>query len=205
MPSYNFSCYGNVTMWGACILPGGMILTDLYDIHFQVLRATPQGPEGCYDLVGSNFILRGMGGVDELRRCIVLEDIPPGDQIRVEPGDVVGFRIEHFRNGDLDDGGVQLVTDRTDVTVWYLLGVDMAPGPQVTTCRFRVGPGPELGRLVTSTNHPPVITAQVCKLNTRLCQYTVINYSDENCSFHSTCHPPTTPHPITLCFPLPLH
>ncbi len=166
-------------MWGACIDPGNWRESELYDIYFQVLRATPQGPEGCYDLVGYNFIAWGMGGEGELDHCIVLEDIPPEDQIQVEPGDVVGFRIEHFRNGDRDNGGPQLVTDRTDVTVWYLMGQDMATGPQ-TTCRFCVGPGPELGRLVSSTDHPPVITAHVCKFNSRLCHYIVIKYSDQN-------------------------
>ncbi len=145
-----------------------MRLDDLYDIYFQVLRATPQGPEGCYDLVGYNFIARGMGGVGALQRCIVLEDIPPEDQIRVEPGDVVGFHTEHIKNGDTSSGGAQLDTARTDVTVWYLLGGDTAAMPGPPTCRFRVGPGPELGRLMSSTNHPPVITARVCKLNTEL-------------------------------------
>ncbi len=164
VPSYYFSCYGNVTMWGACIEPGDNREDELYDIYFQVLRAAPQGPEGCYDLVGYNCIERGMGGVDELQRCIVLEDIPPDDQIQVEPGDVVGFRIEHFNNGNASDGGVQLVTDKTDVTVWYLMGADTRTSDS-STCHFLVGQGPELGRLQSSTNQPPVITAQVCKLN----------------------------------------
>ncbi len=165
VPSYTFSLKGSVTMWGACIQPGGMTERELYDIYFQVLRAAPQGPEGCYDLVGYNFIERGKGGVDELRRCIVMEDIPPEDQIQVEPGDVVGFRVEHFRNGVLHSGGVQLATNRTDVTVWYLMGRDVV-FDDTTDCRFRVGPGTEPGRLVNQTSHPPVITANVCKFNT---------------------------------------
>ncbi len=181
VPSYNFSCYGIVTMWGACINPGGMRTADLYDIYFQVLRAAPQGPEGCYDLVGYNFISRGMGGEDELRRCIVMEDIPPGDQIRVEPGDVVGIHIEFFKNGVSGNGGVQLVTDRTDVPVWYRMGRN-TEFSSVPAFRFCVGPGQGASRLVSSTNRPPVITAQVCKFNA-IDSITILIDNNQNCFF----------------------
>ncbi len=152
-------------MWGACIQPGGDRERRLYDIYFQVFRATPQGAEGCYDLVGFNFIPLAMGGIGELERCIVLEDIPPEDQIQVEPGDVVGFYAAHYLPGETipKNGSIQLDIGRTDVTVWYVynmgpLGVEASP----TTCQVRVGPGNELEM---QTNHPPVITAQVCKLH----------------------------------------
>ncbi len=59
-----------------------------------------------------------------------------------------------------------------------------------------------LASSASSTNQPPVTTAQVCEFSTKLSHYTM---SDQNCCFHSNCHLPTNPHPITLSFSLPLH
>ncbi len=89
---------------------------------------------------------------------MVLEDIPPEEQISVEPGDVVGFYSEHENKGEVSDGGVQLDTDRMDVTVWYNSGPRLAGG---SSCQLRVGYEDSLN---TQDHRPPVITAQVCKL-----------------------------------------
>ncbi len=156
---YTFSCYGNVTMWGACVQSGGNVNNDRYDIWFEVYRPTPQGAEGCYDFVGENYLENGIPGLT-LDHCVVLEDIPPEEQISVEPGDVVGFYSEHEKNGNGkdSDGGVQLDTDRMDVTVWYNSGPFAVGG---SSCRLRVG---DEGSLNIQESRPPVITAQVCKL-----------------------------------------
>ena len=135
--------------------PGGFS-GDQYDIAFQVFRPSPVGV-GCYDLIGLNFLGDGVPGVTggNIDHCVVLTDIPPEDQIQVQPGDVVGFFATHYRNGDQDDGGVQLDTAITTVTVW---STELLSITDPDTCPYLIGGD---GNLASSSTGAPVITAQV--------------------------------------------
>ena len=129
VPAYTFQCTGRVTEWRACVLPGGTTREQYY-IQFQVWRPTANGVEGCYELVDYNKpldstsiieaegFLSPPGDNGPLDRCVVLP-VRESQQIEVQPGDVVGFYVDHFKDGnDETDGGIQWI-DSTEVTVYY--------------------------------------------------------------------------------------
>ena len=156
IPAYTFTCHGNITLWGACLWPGGRL--DRYDITFQVFRPSTVGV-GCYDMVGSNFLNDGQPGVTggNIDHCVALTDIRPEDQIQVQPGDVVGFFAIQYRDGEQRDGGVQLNTAIDTVTVWNTVGLNIA---DPDTCPYQIGGD---GNLASSSSAAPVITVQVGK------------------------------------------
>ena len=114
VPAYTFQCSGRVTEWRACVQPGGRN-DEQYYIQFQVWRST--GIEGCYDLVGSNsplddedseeFLSPQGDSDDPLYRCVVLP-VRESQQIEFQPGDVIGYYVDHFSRGD---GGIQWIDD----------------------------------------------------------------------------------------------
>ena len=125
VPAYTFQCSGRVTEWRACVQPGGMA-SEQYYIQLQVWRST--GIEGCYELVGYNSPLDDEGSEgflsppgdrnDPLHRCVVLP-VRESLQIEFQPGDVIGYYVDHFRDGaDRDDGGIQWI-EGDDVVVHY--------------------------------------------------------------------------------------
>ena len=109
-----------MTEWGACVQPGGNI-DDQYYIQFQVWR--PTGTEGCYELVGYNiplddaneeernisdsgtiieregFLSPPGNNNDGLNRCVVLP-VRESKQIGFMAGDVVGYYVDHFKDGN---------------------------------------------------------------------------------------------------------
>ena len=142
VPAYTFQCTGRVTEWRACVWPGGRA-SEQYYIQFQVWRPTANGVEGCYELVDYNIplddareeemnvsdstsiietegFLSPLGDNGPLDRCVVLP-VRESQQIEVQPGDVVGFYVDHFRNGDdRTIGGIQWIdTVSTAVTIHY--------------------------------------------------------------------------------------
>ena len=134
-------------------------MVEQYDILFQVFRPSSDG-EGCYDMVGSNFLNDGdpssvAGG--DIDHCLVLTDIPPEDQIQVQPGDVVGFYAIQYRDGEQRDGGIQLEIIST-VIVWNTQELTIS-NPDI--CPYQIGVD---GNLASSSAGAPVITAQVGKL-----------------------------------------
>ncbi len=166
VPSYTFSCYGRVIMWGACVNPGGN--SNMYNISFQVYRPAAFGANRCYDLIGQNFLKLGIPGEGGPEGCVVLENIPPGNQIQVEPGDVVGFYSIHYDVDDslkLDEGGVQLDSDRDGFIVWYSNTRQLSIGGRgVVPSHICVGTG---NHLDMTTDRPPIITVQVGKFNVK--------------------------------------
>ena len=137
VPAYTFQCTGRVTEWRACVQPGGSA-SERYYIQFQVWRPTV---EGCYELVDYNIplddaqveemtitdstsIIEAEGYLsppgdrnDLLHRCVVLP-VRESQQIEFQPGDVVGYYVDRFNNGNPTDGGIQWI-DSTAVTVYY--------------------------------------------------------------------------------------
>ena len=128
-----------MTEWGACVQPGGSSRQQYY-IQFQVWR--PTGIEGCYKLVDYNiplddarmsetemsdssviidaegFLSPPGNNSDPLHRCVVLP-VRENQQIEFQPGDVVGYYVDYFRDGsDMTDGGIQWIEDN-EVAVHY--------------------------------------------------------------------------------------
>lgn len=111
IPTYQFPCHGLVTSWAACVDPGGS--KERYDIHFQVWRPqTVTDADQCYTLVGTNIpnnLLEPDG------HCVSYM-VPPGEEIQVSPGDVIGFYADRYREArrgsaqieDENGGGIQL-------------------------------------------------------------------------------------------------
>ena len=110
VPAYTFQCSGRyrVTEWMACVQRH--VGSEQYYIQFQVWR--PNGPTGCYSLVGYNHPLDNGGMEDVLRpinvdndpldNCVVLT-VEEDEQIEVQSGDVVGYYVDSNR----DDNGIQ--------------------------------------------------------------------------------------------------
>ena len=133
VPAYTFQCSGRVTEWRACVHPSGRD-DEQYYIQFQVWRST--GTNGCYDLVdyntpldadeslvpdsvimdGEGFLLHGRDNAPD--RCVVLP-VRESQQIEFQPGDVIGYYVDHFRDGqDRNDGGIQWI-ENDEVVVHY--------------------------------------------------------------------------------------
>ena len=161
VPAYTFQCTGRVTEWRACVLPGGMARVQYY-IQFQVWRPAANGIEGCYELVDYNIplddaqqeemnvsdstsIIEAEGYLVPVDRCVVLP-VRESQQIEFQPDDVVGYYVDHFRDGDDDDdGGIQWISS-TAVTVYYIENIARVDiktqyalsGPDPTACGFQV-------------------------------------------------------------------
>ena len=175
MPAYRFQCSGRVTEWRACVQPGGFS-SEQYYIQFQVWR--PTGIEGCYELMDYNiplddarmsetemsdssviidaegFLSPPGDNSDPLYRCVVLP-VRENQQIEFQPGDVVGYYVDHFRDGnDRINGGIQWIEDsevavhyrddliREDIKTLYAIG-----GANPTEC------GLEMSESVTENLH----------------------------------------------------
>ena len=129
VPDYTFQCSGRVIEWKACVQPGGSDRQEYY-IRFQVWR--PTAISGCYSLVDFNrpvamsdddgdgddgddgFLSPQGDSSDPLHRCVVLS-VPEDQQIEVQSGDVVGYYVDFFIDGqNRDDGGIQWIVRNTE-------------------------------------------------------------------------------------------
>ena len=135
--------------------PGGGKEDGLYNITFQVWRPSGNEPSsGCYSLVGENAFSRidlGQGG-------LVCEMPPAGSEVRVQPGDMVGFHVTHAEGGDR---GVQLDDSFDSEMVWYDVGAQPSGDPQ---CMHSVGSGS--GRTLQSfTSFAPILSVTLGELS----------------------------------------
>ena len=119
IPSYEFTCCGNITEWGVDFQPGGGRDDGEYTIDLQVWRPPPTVDDstgtGQYSLVGNNrftsiSLSDGVAQVTPSSRS----------QVQFSPGDVLGFYVEEARDND-DDRGVNVLTTSsyTSERVWY--------------------------------------------------------------------------------------
>ena len=144
IPSYRFSCHGNVTLWGACVERGGS--NEKYTILFYVIR--PSKLPNCYFQMGVNTVEDAMPE----NSCVTL-DVPLVDQISVQPGDIVGV----LPTSDRDDNGIEVDANMIDVTAHYAPSYDLtAVGG---TCPYNAGWGGNLSPVIMVG--APVITAVV--------------------------------------------
>ena len=154
--------------------------SEQYYIQFQVWRST--GIEGCYNLVGYNSPLDDEGSEgflsppgdsgDPLDRCVVLP-VRESQQIEFQSGDVIGYYVDHFRDGqDRDDeSGIQWIKDdevvvhykndlpREDIKSQYAIGISTI-NPSV--CGFPTETS-GLYSLSTEASSAPIISLSIGK------------------------------------------
>ena len=120
IPSYNFTCCGNITEWGVDVQPGGGMDNMAYTIDFQLWRPSPTTPQdgslgtGYYSLVGNNRF-----SAISLTSGVAFGLSPsPQDYIQFLPRDVLGFYVEDARD---DKNGVNVLTinSYSSEVVWY--------------------------------------------------------------------------------------
>ena len=162
IPSYRFTCCGNITEWGVDVHPAGGLHDMVYTLHLQVWRPSPTvQTTGCYRLVGSN-VFTSVPLTSQVARVTPL----PRDRIEFQPGDVLGFILE---NTNRNDGGVVLLVDCGEQgingydteEVWYADFSNLLFGNR--ECQLAVGTQP--GRaLNTMTSAAPVISVSYSEL-----------------------------------------
>ena len=105
VPSYRFSCCGNIKEWMTYVDPSGLNHIDrVYSIDFQVWRPSPvvmgAGGEGCYSLVGHNtFPSVTFSALDSISLSVMT---PQQTMIAVRPGDVLGYFVVSSRDNAED-------------------------------------------------------------------------------------------------------
>ena len=160
--SFQFGCCGDITAWQTYVRPKRRRHRNrAYDIFFQVWRPSPTVQDnGCYSLVGENrFTSITFGNNDP-----VSETPEPSNIISVQPGDVLGYYT--FSRDDEDNigsQGIQLDTDYTNDTVWYLSDFDtnlITMGS--SNCPLPVGEGPD-SILTSSISAGPVLSVSISK------------------------------------------
>ena len=160
IPSYRFTCCGNITEWGVDVHPGDRNHNRVYNLDLQVWRPSPTvQTAGCYSLVGNNRFT-SVSLTDQL----VMVTPQPQERIEFQPGDVLGFSLE---NTEGDDGGVVLLRDSEEQgdygyeteEVWYanISNTVSDNGP-------RVHPFPASRGLSTSTRAAPVMSVSYSEL-----------------------------------------
>ena len=178
VPAYTFHCSGRVTEWRACVAPGGGSHNQYY-IQFQVWRST--GISGCYEMVSYNTPLDdeeflsppGGGNNNPLDHCVVLP-VRENQQIEFQAGDVVGYYVDSFNNGnDWNNGGIQWIEDdevgvhyrdnlpREDIKSQYVIGTSTI---NPSACGF---PAETLHTLSNVANSAPIISLSVGKSPTQ--------------------------------------
>ena len=180
VPAYTFQCSGRVTEWRACVQFGGSS-DEHYYIQFQVWRST--GINGCYDLVGYNtplddkdseeFLSPPGNSNDPLHRCVVLP-VRESQQIEFQPGDVIGYYVDHFRDReDRNNSGIQWIEDdevvvyyrdnlpREDIKSQYAIGI---PNIDPSVCGFPTEISDSYS-LSTTASSAPIISLSIgtCK------------------------------------------
>ena len=118
IPSYEFTCCGNVTEWGVDVQQGGRNEDRLYTLNLQVWRPSPTAVDGStgsgqYILVGNNRFTS-----ISLSNNVAEVSVRAQDQVQFRPGDVLGFYVEEARDSNR---GVNVITTKefTMEVVWY--------------------------------------------------------------------------------------
>ena len=114
IPSYEFTCCGNVTEWGVDVEQGGGNDDMMYTLNLQVWRPSPTTVDGStgsgqYILVGNNRFTS-----ISLSNNVAEVTPSPRDQIQFQSGDVLGFYVEEARN---DDRGVNVLSIQQSLLV----------------------------------------------------------------------------------------
>ena len=205
VPAYRFQCAGRVTEWRACVQPGGSAREQYY-IQFQVWRPTDIGgcyklvdynipmdekadyssnrqqdddsneEESDSEDHGIEGFLSPPGDKnDPLDHCVVLP-VEESQQIEVQPGDIVGYYVDHFRDGDdRTDGGIQWIANGgTEVVVYYTDDIPRADikteygiviNGLVPSCGFVPDSNSSSHTISSSANSVPIISLSLGKFD----------------------------------------
>ena len=152
-----------------------------FDLDFQVWRPSPTvNVTGCYSLV-DKFAVRAISISIDLGNEHVAKVIPsPPDQLRFQPGDVLGFYVESEGRFNQDNGVVLLNNgSHTSELVWFAHISTTAQTPYSGSCPYPVG---ATGVLNSSTRAAPVISVSIttysCLIPTHSSMPTQSNESD---------------------------
>ena len=215
VPAYTFQCAGRVTEWRACVQPGGSA-SEQYYIEFQVWRSTGiegcyelegynvpmdeiahynsnrqlddvSGEDDESETQGTEIFLSPPGDKnDPLDHCVVLP-VRENQQIQVQRGDIVGYYVDRFRDGDdRPDGGIQWIeNDGTEVVVYYTDSIPRADikteygiviNGLVPSCGFEVPNSTSSSHIISSSaSSAPIISLSLGKFN----------YFIMSCNFYS--------------------
>ena len=172
IPSYRFTCCGNITEWGVDVDPAGGRNDGFYNLDLQVWRPSPTvQTTGCYSLVGINRFTSV-----SLANQVAVVTLLPQEQIEFQSGDVLGFNLE---NTDGDIGGVVLLMDSSNQEdggyeteeVWY---ADFSnPIFNNGECQLVVGsqPGRTLNTLVSAASIMAVSYGKSINVSANYCQF----------------------------------
>ena len=155
IPSYKFTCCGNITEWGADVFLNDQ---NAYTLDFQVWRPSPTVEDstgaGCYSLVGNNRFtsISLSGGVARVTPS-------PQNYIQFQPNDVLGFYVESanlvtFRPPNGLVLQIQPVLFTSEV-VWHASIAPSIAASQNRDCPYAAGSN---GILNTLTRAAPVIS-----------------------------------------------
>ena len=171
IPSYRFTCCGNITEWGVDVHPGGNNHDGFYTLNLQVWRPSPTvETTGCYSLLGNNRFT----SVTLISLVAIITPLPQ-ERIIFQPGDALGFSVE---NTNRDDGGAVLLMDYSErgdgafetEEVWYGDASNPVFVPANGQCPFPVGS--QSGRILnTFTSAAPVISVSYSKTIHHACYY----------------------------------
>ena len=159
IPTYKFSCCGNITEWGLDVFDNGSFTLDL-----QVWRPSPTVDDstgtGCYSLVGNNRFTSIF-----LRGGVALVTPSPQDYIQFQPGDVLGFYVEDIMTLTYSNPGVVILTSPhwfISESVWLASIAGTAKISRSGDCPYSVGSSGVLNTLSLS-RAAPVISISISK------------------------------------------
>ena len=162
IPSYNFSCCGNITEWGVDLNPDANEASKTFNFILQIWRPSPTVNPECYSLVNDHSVIST--NIDSSGRVARVTSVPQ-DQLLFQPRDVLGFYVESHGSSDNPDGnadnGVVLLNNgsHTSELVWFAsIDVTQSQTSQSGSCPYSVGID---GTLNSSTHAAPVISISV--------------------------------------------
>ena len=163
--------YIQFQVWRPTGIGGCYKLVD-YNIPLDDARMSETGISDSPDIIESEGFLSPQGGTSDLHRCVVLP-VRENQQIEFQTGDVVGYYVDRFLNGnDETDGGIQWIEDsevavhyrddliREDIKTLYAIG-----GPRSTECGLEMSESvtENLHTLNTLSTSAPIISLSIGK------------------------------------------
>ena len=125
VPSYTISCAGYVTQWRAYV-ESRREFNDRYQMYFSIWRRIETSESCSFTKIGENFhpALVPETDTDSTALGTVTLYVSEDERIIAEPGDFVGFRVNHYevewpggQGAMLGNASVMVELNKTDVTV----------------------------------------------------------------------------------------
>ena len=122
VPSYTFTCAGNVTEWRARV-SGRRNAYDRYDLTFSIWRRKEMNNNCTFENIGRNFHtgLAPEVDTDNTPLGTLTFDVPEDKRVLVQPGDFIGIDVQ-YRVTSPDilpiPGSILMYTNQTDAMVY---------------------------------------------------------------------------------------